>query len=226
MSGPAAPVALGVAGLVVGAVLHRWLATRGYRYEDELDLPERGHRWVVPVLALAAAALGARFDDVPVLVTYGLALVWMAGLAVIDVDVRRLPDRWTLPAVPVAAALLGWCSWATDGRSGWQDWWPAVVAGLLNGAVYLVLALVNPAGLGLGDVKLAVPLGMLTGWFGATATVLAFLLAFVIGLVVGVVAAVRTREGRKATFPFGPSMLAGALVVILLVGPASPVSPG
>lgn len=207
-------------GGVVGLALHAWLAREGHRYDDERHRPSRPAWWVVPALAAATGALAWRAEgEVAVLVTYAVAFAWMAGLAVIDVDVRRLPDRWTLPAYPVAAALLAWCSWATDG--GWTAWATALACGVASGGIYLLLVVANPAGLGLGDVKLAVPLGMLAGWFGWPAAFLAFLGAFCLGLVVGVVAAVRTGQGRKATFPFGPSMLAAAGLVVLLFAPAA-----
>lgn len=160
-----------------------------------------------------AMQLGGR---IPVLVTYAVAVVWMVGLAAIDLDVRRLPDAWTLPGIVGATMLLAWCAWGGD---EWGRWGIAIACGVASGFGYLVLVLINPAGLGLGDVKLAVPLGLLTGWFGVAAAIGAFLLAFLIGLLVALVVAARSGHGRKTTFPFGPSMLAGASAVVLLLGP-------
>ncbi|MEO9321863.1 A24 family peptidase [Nocardioides sp. C4-1] len=206
-----AAAACGAAGLA----LDRWLRLERYRYDDERDRPGRTTSWVPVVLVVAGALLGWRVGDhVALLVTFGAALVWMVGLAAIDVDVRRLPDRWTLPAVPVTAALLAWCSGSTG--AGWEPWWTALACGLANGFVHLVFVVANPDGLGLGDAKLAVTLGLLTGWISAGAAAVAFLGSFVVGLVVGLVVAWRSGEGRKATFPFGPSMVLAAGVVVLL----------
>lgn len=205
----------GAVGLVAGLALHRWLGRRGYRYDDEQDRPVRPAWWVVPVLTVAAGAVGWQFaGSWVVALTYVASVVWMVALAAIDVDVRRLPDRWTLTSYPVVVALLAGCSLAVGGD--WGRWLTALVCGVASGLVYLVLAFVNPGGLGMGDVKLAVSLGLLTGWLGWPLAVVAFLAAFLVGTVVGVVVALVSGAGRKATFPFGPSMLAGALVVLLL----------
>ncbi len=205
----------GGVGLVVGVVLVRWLGRRGYRYADERDLPARPVWWVVPTLAVAAAAVGWQFaGSWLVASTYVASVAWMVALAAIDLDVRRLPDRWTVTSYPVVVALLAGCS-ATVGGD-WGRWLTALACGAASGLLYLVLAFVNPGGLGLGDVKLAVSLGLLTGWLGWPLAVVAFLAAFAVGTAVGIVVALVSGGGRKATFPFGPSMLAGALLVLLL----------
>lgn len=203
-----------------GVALDRWLQREHYRYDDERDRVRATTAWVPVVLVVAGAALGWQAGgEVALLVTFGLALVWMAGLAAIDVDVRRLPDRWTLPAVPMAVVLLAWCSRSTD--AGWEPWWEAIACGAANGFVHLVFVVANPGGLGLGDAKLAVTLGLLTGWLSIGAAIVAFLGSFVVGLVVGLVVAWRSGQGRKATFPFGPSMVAAAgLAVLLALGGA------
>jgi len=212
----AVAVGLGVGGLAAGLLLGSWLGRQRYRYDDETHLPRRRVWWVVPALGLGEAVLGWRLAGTPaVLATFALALVWMIGLAAIDVDVRRLPDRWTLPAYPAAALLLAGCA---VGEGAWGSWWSALGCAVGSGVAYLVLSMLNPAGLGLGDVKLAGGIGMLTGWFGWPAAFAAIFVAFVLGGLVGVVVAVRTGAGRKATFPFGPAMLAAAYVVVLTSG--------
>jgi leader peptidase (prepilin peptidase) / N-methyltransferase len=207
----------GVVGLVAGLGLLRWLGLRSYRYADEQSLRVRPVWWVVPVLTVAGGAVGWQFaGSWPVALTYVASVAWMVALAAIDVDVRRLPDRWTLTSYPVVVAALAGCSLALDGD--WGRWGTALVCGVASGLLHLVLAFVNPGGLGMGDVKLAVSLGLLTGWLGWPLAVVAFLAAFAVGTVVGIVVALVSGGGRKATFPFGPSMLAGALLVLLLPG--------
>ena len=209
-------IVLGPAGLAAGLVLAWWLRQQRYRYATEQQLRTRAVWWVAPVLALAGALLGLRVGgSTMLLATTAAAAVWMTGLAAIDLDVRRLPDRWTLPAYPVLLGLLAACAVADD---DWRAWWTAVACGAASGLAYLLLALANPAGLGLGDVKLAGTLGMLTGWFGWPAAFGAFLAAFLIGSIVGVVVALGTGQGGKATFPFGPAMIAGAFLVVVLAG--------
>jgi len=207
-------LAAALVGAAAGVGLVLLLRRGAHRRGEERERPPQRLGWVVPVLVVAAWALQRQAgDDATVLVVHGAALVWMAGLAAIDVDVRRLPDTWTGPGALAAVVSLGVAAGLGDDGARWLV---AVGCGLVNGAVYLLLALVNPAGLGLGDVKLAVPLGVLVGWWGPVAVVLAFFGAFLVGLVVGLVAAVRTGQGLGATFPFGPAMLASAAVVVVL----------
>jgi leader peptidase (prepilin peptidase)/N-methyltransferase len=206
---PAALLAL-AGGVALAVALARLLRGRRYRYEDELDLPLIPIGWAPLLVVPAVAVLGWRWSAEPGLaVVLGVAAAWMVGLAAIDVDVRRLPDRWTFPGAAAAVLALGALGIATGDVHRW--WW-ALAAGVGSGLVYLVLALINPAGLGLGDVKLAVPLGLLTGWFGWSASFAAFVLAFVIGAVVGLAV---TLVRRQRAFPFGPSMVVGAWLVLL-----------
>ncbi|OMC13460.1 peptidase A24 [Mycolicibacter heraklionensis] len=130
-------------------------------------------------------------------------LVWLTLLSGYDIRQRRLPNWLTLPAsvlVPAVAALVG--------RG------PAALAGAATLAgVYLAVHLIAPAGLGGGDVKLAVALGALTGAFGADVWLLAALAA---PLLTGLWGLIVAPAGRAHTVPHGPAMcLASALAAAL-----------
>ena len=71
--------------------------------------------------------------------------------------------------------------------------------------------------MGMGDVKLALLIGLLLGWFGLTAWLIGLLAAFVVGGVVAIVALALRSVTLRGSIPFGPSMLAGALIALLLV---------
>jgi leader peptidase (prepilin peptidase) / N-methyltransferase len=133
-------------------------------------------------------------------------LVWLAALSVYDVRHRRLPNWLTLPGglvVLVGAALCG-----------------RGVAALAGAAaltlLYLVIHLVAPAGMGAGDVKLAVGVGALTGAFGIDAWVLAALAAPTLTAVWAVAVASR-RNGATASVPHGPAMCLTAAAAVALV---------
>lgn len=83
-------------------------------------------------------------------------------------------------------------------------------------AAYLVLAFISPAGLGLGDVKFSGAIGLLLGWYGWPYLIVGTVAAFVLNGLVALVALARV--GRKAEVPFGPTMIAGA-VLALAAGP-------
>ncbi len=84
------------------------------------------------------------------------------------------------------------------------------------GAVLYLMVLVTPNGLGLGDVKLGPLLGLYLGWLGVAPVVLGVFLGFVVQAVLAVVLLAARRVSRDSALPFGPALLAGALVVGLL----------
>ncbi|MDP5227378.1 MULTISPECIES: A24 family peptidase [Arthrobacter] len=99
----------------------------------------------------------------------------------------------------------------------WGVWGLRVLAG---GAVswlgYLLLRIIYPAGMGFGDVKLAGVLGMYLGYVGWWQVLLGALLAFVLGGVVSAALLVTRRAKRDSTIPFGPFMIAGAALAMVL----------
>jgi leader peptidase (prepilin peptidase)/N-methyltransferase len=137
------------------------------------------------------------------------------ALAMIDIDVKRLPNAIVLPSYPVAAVLLAVAA-AVDGQ--WEDLLRAGLGMVVLYAFYFLLALVYPAGMGFGDVKLAGLLGLFLGWLGWAEVVTGGFLGFLFGGVVGGGLVLVRRAGRKSMLPFGPFMLAGALVAILWGG--------
>ena len=134
-----------------------------------------------------------------------LVAAWAGALSILDLRDRRLPNRLTLPG---AAALLAGA--AACGRFG-----PAVFGALVLTGLYLVVHLVVPAGLGAGDVKLALGLGALTGAFGSDAWVLGAVGAPVLTAIAAVVAVLAGRAG--AALPHGPSMCVASLGAVALV---------
>lgn len=144
------------------------------------------------------------------------AFLWLAGisvaLAAIDLDVRRLPDAIVLPSYPVALVLLALGAWNPGGRPAFDALLRAVLAGAALLLFYLVVHLVQPRGMGYGDVKLAGVLGMYLGYVGWGALVVGAFAAFLLGGVFGIVLIAVGRAGGKTAVPFGPWMLLGAAV--------------
>ena len=169
-------------------------------------------------LAFAAVAALAWVDDRTVWVLP--ALLWLAAisiaLALIDVDVRRLPDAIVLPSYVVLLVLLAVAS-AVEG-----EWWPlarAVLAGAAAFAFYFALVFAHPAGMGFGDVKLAGVLGLVLGWYGWSELVVGLFLGFLLGGLVGTALLALRLATRKTMIPFGPYMIAGAWLALLVGRP-------
>lgn len=143
-----------------------------------------------------------------------LAAVGLA-LALIDIDVKRLPNALTYPSYPVALVLLGGAALLGSDSGSFGR---ALLGGLVAFAFYAALVLVYPAGMGLGDVKLSGILGLYLGWLGWGELVAGLFLGFLLGGVFGIGVMVVGGGGRKTKVPFGPFMLLGALVAILVGG--------
>lgn len=163
------------------------------------------------VCAALAAAGGPR-PEVAVFVALAPALVL---LALVDLAVHRLPDPLTLPLAALTAALLGGAALLPGAAGSWRL---ALLGGAALGASYLVLFLINPAGMGFGDVKLALSLGVALGWYGWGVWIAGAFLGFLYGAVYGLALVLRGRGGLKAAIPFGPFMAAGAFTGMLLGG--------
>lgn len=175
-----------------------------------------------PVVELACAALFAavtawvahegRWALLPVLLYLTAAGL---ALALIDLDVHRLPDAIVLPAYPLTAALLGFAAVAEhDGAAALR----ALAGGLLLYGLYFALAVAKPGGMGFGDVKLAGVLGAVLGYAGWSALAVGAFSAFVLGGAIGVGLVATGLLRRRGHLPFGPFMLVGAALGVVAGG--------
>ncbi|MGW1542408.1 prepilin peptidase [Streptomyces sp. NPDC002309] len=173
------------------------------------DVASYGPCWAWPAAftALLCATVAAVTGPRPELVVWLLIAPVGVLLAVVDVRVRRLPDPLTLPLAAGTLALLGVAA-LVPGHAG--EWGTALLGAPALGGFYLLLFLINPAGMGFGDVKLALGAGAVLGWYGWGAVLLGTFAAFVCGAVYGGALVVVRRAGRKTAIPFGPFLLAGA----------------
>jgi leader peptidase (prepilin peptidase)/N-methyltransferase len=173
-----------------------------------------------PLVELACAglfaAMAARIGWEPELAAYLPASAAMLGLSVIDLDTKRLPDVITLPVTAVTAVLLVVAAAVDD---EWGDLGRALIGAVLAFAVLFAIHVVQPEGLGFGDVKLALLCGLLLGWFGLADVAIGLYGGFVLGAIIGValIAGGRARFGRA--IPFGPFLVAGTLAMVLVGEP-------
>lgn len=84
-----------------------------------------------------------------------------------------------------------------------------------TGALFLLWAFTRGRGIGFGDVKLMVPLGVLVGW---PYVIMLLGIAFTAGGVLGIVLLARQRATLKTAIPFGPFLI-GASFLVLFVPP-------
>ncbi len=162
----------------------------------------------LPVWLAAAALAALAFASYPLGAAAAIAAFLAAVLvtiAVIDLRSLTIPNRVVLPAtVTVLAADVVFF----PGRA-----LECLLAGLLAAGVLLIPNLISSALMGMGDVKLALLLGLALGW----GVIGALLIAFIAVLPVAVAMLVRGgAAARKAALPFGPFMALGALVVLIV----------
>ncbi len=134
------------------------------------------------------------------------------GIALIDLDHQLIPNRILFPALGIGTALLV-VGALIDGDLG------SLLPGLLGGAIYflvlLIVGLVARGGFGMGDVKLALLLGLFLGYLGWDILVVGSVLAILLGGVASILLLVFTSKGKDAKFAYGPYLVCGAWIALL-----------
>jgi leader peptidase (prepilin peptidase)/N-methyltransferase len=195
-----------------------WLVLRGRCFDCEAPISAR-----YPVVEALTAALFVlvtlrvlHLHLAPTLPAYLYFAAAGIALAMIDLDHKRLPDRIVLPSYVVVAILLTIASAAT------HDWWAlarAAIGAAALFAFYFATAFAYPAGMGFGDVKLAGVLGGLLGYLSWSTLAVGAFGGFLLGAVGGVAVLASGRGGRKTAIPFGPFMIAAAILAIFVAAP-------
>lgn len=202
---------------LAGIPTQPWL----FRFGRDLEGPlPRRWLWVELVTAVSFAALALRYGDDLAVVPLLVLAAALVAVSVIDLQLLRIPDRVTFPALAISLPVLAAVSAADD--------YPGAIGGALLGAfAYFVLLLVPhlvyPRGMGFGDVKLALLMGLHLGWVGWTdehpvagpiqLVLYGLMLGCTLGVVFGLVHSAVTR--RRGEFPFGPALALACLVVVL-----------
>lgn len=186
-------------------------------------LAERNPRTVLPrswrlplavgagLLAGAGGALTEEWWNAPLV---GILAGFGVLLGAVDARSKLLPN---VILVRFAAVTLPLMLLAGAAGSNWAALLGAAAGGAALFAVYFLLALISPAGMGMGDVKLAVILGFFGGWAGAAAWMGTLLGGFLLGGLAGVGVLLLRRGSRGSTFPFGPGMLLAAFASFVLL---------
>jgi leader peptidase (prepilin peptidase)/N-methyltransferase len=159
--------------------------------------------------ALAGLAAGWA-ASLPALIALAL---FATPLTVIDIETHRLPDRLVVLAAGVGLALF---AVAAAAQHDWAPYWRALEAAAAVFAVLLALTLAAPGSFGFGDVKLGALLGGYLGWAGWAVVIYGIFAGFLLGTVVALALLISGRAGRKTAIPFGPTLVLGALTVLVL----------
>ena len=170
-----------------------------------------------PVLELAtavlftAAALRLGSDwALPAFLVFFAALV---AVTVIDLEHYIVPNRIVLATLVVSVPLLALAALV---EGDWLSLRTALIGSVAAGAGLLVINLISPRGMGMGDVKLALVLGLYLGWLDLGHVLLGLFLGFLLGAVGGVALIVLKLRTRRDHVPFAPFLAGGAVLAVLL----------
>lgn len=202
-------------GAAIGAV--GWLVASSRVERTVADRHSTGvaPRWLAPG-GLAAMVLGTaatvgltdRRVELPAVTVFAVALVL---LGLIDAATFTLPRQ--LVWLAFAAGIVGLVPVAiADGDPGRIA--RAGAGAVIAVAVVWVLRVLTRGGVGFGDVRLAAPIGWFAAWVSWPALGRAGLIAVLVNGVVSAGLLASRRAGRRSKVPFGPALVAGALVTL------------
>lgn len=203
-------VILGVAGAAWGLVADRI----GARWPAHDDGSVRAIDWRTLVVGglggTSLAALPLRLADPGQVLLFGGYFLALTLLLATDLDQRLLPDLVTVPlaAAALVAAVAGWNP-LVAGQLGWA----MLAAVAIPGFLYAVSIPFGAGAIGMGDLKLLVSVGLLTGLTRSIAGLVVGALAA--GVVIGLLLLLR-RVTLRTYIPFGPFLIIGAFWAVLV----------
>ena len=176
-------------------------------------------------VVLVEAATGALFLGVFLLYGFGpdfvilsacLALLVLVSL--IDLERRLILDVMVFPSILLLLVLAPFWSDIGFPRAFLGD--ETLIASLVNSSlsglgaflVFLLVAMINPAGMGGGDIKFAAVLGLMVGFPGI---LIAIWISVIGGGLMAIGLVLTRKKSRKDVMPFGPFMAIGAAVVLI-----------
>ena len=165
-------------------------------------------------LAALTVVLGGAWHAYPLWMLPDLLFfAWLSiVVAFIDFDFHKILNVIIYPSIIVTLLLLVLASW---GNGSWPALGRAAIAGVVLALFYLLLGFLWPGGMGMGDVKLAVLIGLNLGWLGWQQLIVGGFAAFIIGGAISGILLAAKRVTTHGGIPFGPSMVIGAWVGIL-----------
>ena len=213
----AAVIIAALVGAVYGFAADRLSA----RWPVHEDGAVRGLDWRTPVVVLGGAAafglLAARWSDPLDLAVLGIYVAALIVLLATDLDQKLLPDLITFPlmAYGLVVLVLGFNP-VLEGKAQVliaDGDLTAVLAAIAAPALLAITDRLFRGALGMGDLKLAVSLGLV---FGLTQLFIGFLLGTVAFAAVVLALVLSRRVSLKTAVPFGPALIAAGVLAAVL----------
>jgi len=173
-----------------------------------------------PMVELATAGLfvaaALRFPEDWVLPAFCLFFAVLLAVSVIDLEHYIVPNRIVYPTLLASVPALFLLALLDD---RWGDLRGALIGAVAASGGLLVINLINPRGMGMGDVKLALVLGLFLGWINLPTVALGLFFGFLLGSLGGLLLMLLRRRTRNQHVPFAPFLSAGALLAVLAGNP-------
>ncbi|XVS62071.1 hypothetical protein ACQPYE_27890 [Actinosynnema sp. CA-299493] len=164
------------------------------------------------VVGVGLVVLHQRFDGVP----HQLAVLWLAAIGVplmmIDWACHRLPAPLVRALFAGGVAILGYVAASHDDLNALIR---ALLAVAITSAASLTVAMIIPAALGAGDVKLLGAVALYLGWVGWLDLLRGVVLALLLGATAGTTLLITRRISRTDRLAFGPAIVGGALLALV-----------
>jgi leader peptidase (prepilin peptidase) / N-methyltransferase len=192
-----------------------WLLLRGKCRNCKSPISPR-----YPLVELATAGLFAaaavRFGADWALPAFCVFLASLLAISLIDLEHYIVPNRVIYPTLALCIPLLVIAA-AVGNRWDWLG--EAAVGGVAGFSGLFVIHVIQPRGMGFGDVRLAGVIGMMLGWLGLGHVALGLFLGFVMAAVIGIGLIITKLRSRKDAIPFGPFLAAGAAITVFFGNP-------
>ena len=206
--------------LVIGAALLGCILSPAAEMIIARFLPRLGGLPPLAVRITTAALTGVACAAFTI--RYGITFAALAFifLAVLGVQLARIDAaQHLLPNPLVLTLLMGGLlpllmSSIFDKQT--DDLVRAMVGAAILFVSYLILALISPGGIGMGDVKLAAPVGLYLGYLGWSQLLYGGLAGFILNGIVTMIIVSRNRRNQAKEVPHGPSMIAATAGTALL----------
>jgi leader peptidase (prepilin peptidase)/N-methyltransferase len=184
-----------------------WLLLRGHCRHCKAAIPVR-YPLVEALTAVLFIAVGLKIGLEDTLIPALALTITLVAAAETDLEHRIIPNRLMATSGIAAVAL-----WAIVDPGMLPE---NMIAGAGAGGFLLAAAVAYPAGMGMGDVKLAAVMGLFLGASVAPALFVGFAAGAVVGIAIVLIRGV---SARKQGVPFGPFLAFGGIVG-LIWGPA------
>jgi leader peptidase (prepilin peptidase)/N-methyltransferase len=159
-----------------------------------------------------------KFDYSVTFAVVSAGVAFLMAIAIIDLEHRLILNRMVLPAMAVMLVLSPfWTELGIDREFVVDNTYLAsllnsLAAGIGAFVIFFVVAIIYPAGMGGGDVKMAGMLGLMVGYPGIILTLWG---AVVVGGAVAITLLVLGRRSRKDAIPFGPFLSLGGIIALV-----------